>query len=381
MPISDEGTPVHVIGAGPGGLAVAAALRRRGVSAVVLERSDAVGASWRNRYDALRLHTTRRRSALPGLAVPRGYGRWVGRDDMVRYLESYADDHHLELAAGVEVHRIERRGEEWVLHANGGRRLTTPAVVVATGLHRTPYLPDWPGRGGFRGDLLHSAHYRDPAPYRGKDVLVVGAGNSGTEIAVDLARGGAARVRLAVRTPPHLVRRSWLGWPAQSGGTLCRRLPRWAVDAGARRIAAPDLTAHGLPRPKGGLGTRLREGAVPVVDSGDFVRAVRAGEVEPVAGVEAFEGEDKIRLLDESVIAPECVVAATGYRRDLDGLVGDLGVLDALGAPRVRRRGRAAEGAPGLYFTGFTSPPSGTLREIGREAERVAKSIARASAK
>ena len=380
MPISDEGTPVHVIGAGPGGLAVAAALRRRGVEAIVLERSDAVGASWRSHYDRLRLHTTRRWSALPGMPIPRRYGRWVGRDDLVRYLEAYAEHHRIEVAAGVEVHRIERTGDSWTLHANGGRRMTAPAVVVATGHNHTPYIPDWPGRDDYGGDLLHAAHYRNAEPFAGQDVLVVGAGNTGAEIAVDLAEGGAERVRLAVRTPPHIVRRSTLGWPAQASGVLCRRLPRRVVDVGARRVASlavPDLTRYGLPRPDSGLYTRVREGAIPVQDVG-LIRAVQRGAVEPVAGVESFEGDGKVRLLDGTVIGPDCVVAATGYRRGLEEMVGHLEVLDGQGRPRAHGA-RTLPGAPGLHFTGFTNPISGMLRELARDADKVARAIARAS--
>jgi NADPH-dependent 2,4-dienoyl-CoA reductase/sulfur reductase-like enzyme len=185
--------PVYVIGGGPGGLATAAALRERGVRAVVLEKSESVGASWHRHYDRLHLHTTRRLSALPGLAMPRSFGRWVARDDVIRYLETYAEFHRLEIVTGVEVSRIEPSGPDWVLHATGGRELTGRAVVVATGYNHTPRLPDWPGRESYTGQLLHAGAYRNAGPFAGKDVLVVGVGNTGAEIAVDLVEGGARR--------------------------------------------------------------------------------------------------------------------------------------------------------------------------------------------
>jgi hypothetical protein len=109
-----------------------------------------------------------------------------------------------------------------------------------------------------------------------------------------------------------------------------------------------------------------------------LIRAVQRGTVEPVAGVEAFEGDGKVLLLDGTVVAPECVIAATGYRRGLEDLVGHLGVLDERGQPRVRA-GQMLGEAPGLHFTGFTNPISGMLREISREADRVARAIVRAS--
>ncbi|MFC5657771.1 NAD(P)/FAD-dependent oxidoreductase [Streptomyces nogalater] len=375
--------PVYVIGAGPGGLAVAQALRERGVRALVLERSDRVGASWRGHYDRLRLHTTRRLSALPGLPMPRGFGRWVSRDDVVRYLEKYAEHHRLEIVTGVEVHRVEPAadGAGWLLRASGGRELTGSAVVVATGFNHTPRLPDWPGREEYGGELRHAAGYRDAAPYRGRDVLVVGAGNTGAEIAVDLVEGGAARVRLAVRTPPHILRRSTLGWPAQYTGVLVRRLPVWLVDRLAGpvgRLSTPDLSAHGLPRPDTGLYSRVRQGAIPVQDIG-LVDAVRTGKVEVVAAVEGFE-DGKVVLADGSRIAPDAVIAATGYVRALEGLVGHLGVLDGRGRPVVHG-GRTSPRAPGLYFTGFTNPISGMLRELAIDAGRIAKAVAKAAAK
>ncbi|MFF3020329.1 flavin-containing monooxygenase [Streptomyces sp. NPDC057939] len=377
--MSTQPRPVYVIGAGPGGLAVAAALRARGVRAVVVEKSDAVGASWRGHYERLRLHTTRRLSALPGLAVPRRFGRWVARADMVRYLEKYAEFHELELVTGVEVTRIERAadGDGWTLHASGGRLLAAGAVVVATGFNHTPALPDWPGAGSYTGELLHAAAYREPKPYAGRDVLVVGVGNTGAEIAVDLAEGGASRVRLAVRTAPHVLRRSTAGWPSQRTGILVRRLPVRLVDrlgAVVTRLSVPDLSAYGLPRPTTGLYSRVREGAIPVQDVG-LIDAVRGGRVEPVAAVVSFDGSE-VELADGSRISPDVVVAATGYRRALEGLVGHLDVLDGRGRPVVRG-GRSPQGAPGLYFTGYTNPISGMLRELALDAEKIAKALAR----
>lgn len=369
--------PVYVIGGGPGGLAAAAALREQGVRAVVLEKSESVGASWRRHYDRLHLHTTRRLSGLPGLAIPRSFGRWVSRDNVIRYLEKYAELHELEIVTGVEVSRIEPSGSDWLLHATGGRLLTGRAVVVATGYNHTPRLPDWPGRDSYTGELLHAGEYRNAAPYAGKDVLVVGVGNTGAEIAVDLMEGGAARVRLAVRTAPHIVRRSTAGWPAQRTGILVRRLPVRLVDRAGEimcKISVPDLTEQGLPRPDTGLYSRVREGAIPVQDVG-LIAAVRCGKVEPVAALESFE-DSKAVLADGTRISPDTVIAATGYRRALENLVGHLGVLDERGRP-VAHGGRSPGTAPGLFFTGFTNPISGMFREMAIDARKIAKALAR----
>ncbi|KOV56099.1 monooxygenase [Streptomyces sp. AS58] len=357
-------------------------MRARGIRAVVLEKSDRVGASWRRHYDRLHLHTTRRLSALPGLPMPRRFGRWVSRDDVVRYLEKYAEHHQLEIVTGVEVSRVERApdGTGWLLHATGGRELTGGAVVVATGHNHTPRLPDWPGRDTYSGELRHARDYRNPEPYAGQDVLVVGVGNTGAEIAVDLVEGGAARVRLSVRTAPHIVRRSTAGWAAQYTGVLVRRLPVRLVDRLARplaKVSVPDLSAHGLPRPATGLYSRVTEGSIPVQDVG-LVDAVRGGRVEIVAAVQAFE-DGEVLLADGSRVTPDAVVAATGYRRALEPLVGHLDVLDDRGRPVVHGA-RTPRNAPDLYFTGFTNPISGMFRELAIDAEKIARTIARRSA-
>lgn len=398
--------PVFVVGAGPGGLATAAALGRRGVRTIVVDRSSHVGASWRAHYDRLRLHTTRRWSSLPGLPIPRRAGRWVSRDDFVRYLELYTWEHRLELALGVDVLRIERperpleperpegpegngrrgragrAGPGWLLRGNGGRLLRASAVVVATGYNHSPVMPDWPGAAGFSGELLHASRYRSAKPFAGKDVLVVGAGNTAAEIAADLAFGGAGRVRLAVRTAPHILRRSTLGWPAQAGGVLGRRLPAGLVDRAARPLTrlVPDLTRYGLPRPEAGLYTRVRQGAIPVLDTGrrGLVRAVRRRRVEPVGAVESFD-KDAVVLAGGRTITPEVVIAATGYRRGLEPLVGHLGLLDGRGCPLVHGK-ETHPTAPGLYFTGFVNPLSGMLRELAHDAPRIAAAVARQSA-
>ncbi|MFF3353307.1 flavin-containing monooxygenase [Streptomyces sp. NPDC002917] len=374
-----EHRPVYVVGGGPGGLAAAAALREQGVRAVVLEKSGSVGASWRGHYDRLHLHTTRRWSALPGLAMPRRFGRWVSRDHVVRYLEKYVEHHELEVVTGVEVTRIDRAadGTGWQLTATGGRVLTGRAVVVATGYNHTPRIPDWAGRDTFAGELVHARDYRNPAAYAGKDVLVVGIGNTGAEIAVDLVEGGASRVRIAVRTVPHIVRRSTAGWPAQATGILVRRLPVRLVDRAGRlmaKVAVPDLAEQGLPRPDTGLYSRVKDGAIPVQDVG-LIDAVRGGRVVPVATVESFDKEAVV-LADGTRITPDAVIAATGYRRALEPLVGHLDVLDARGRPVVHGS-RTPKHAPGLYFTGFTNPISGMFREMALDARKIARKLAK----
>ena len=149
---------VVVIGAGPGGLAVAASLGERGVDALVVDRSSGVGSSWRTHYDRLHLHTPRRWSGLPGLAIPRRHGRWVARDDVVSSLEQYAAHHRLRLRLGSAVTRVARGtdGPRLVVELDDGARIGAEHVVVATGYNHTPADPGWPGREGFTAcEVVH----------------------------------------------------------------------------------------------------------------------------------------------------------------------------------------------------------------------------------
>lgn len=369
----------YVVGGGPGGLAVAAAMGRRGLRAVVLERAEAVGASWLRHYDRLHLHTPRELSGLPGLPIPRSMGRWVARDDVVRYLELYAAHHRLDVRLGVEVVRLDPSpsGPGWTLTLADGETLTAPSVVLATGYSNVPVQPRLPGLDGYPGQVVLARDYRNGSTFAGKDVLVVGTGNTGTEIAVDLAEHGARRVWLAVRTVPHIQRRSLGPYAAQYAGIAVRHLPPRVVDrvaAGLARVTTPDLTAYGLPRPDTGLLTRVVEdGAIPVQDVG-IIDAIQAGRVVPVGPVRELAGADVV-LADGSRVSPDAIVLATGYRPGLEPLVGHLGILDTRGRPKVRG-GRPTPGAPGLYVTGFTNPVSGMLREIRIDARRIARSIA-----
>jgi putative flavoprotein involved in K+ transport len=374
-----SGAPVAVIGAGPAGLAVAAMLRRRGIASIVLERSDDVGSSWRRHYDRLHLHTVRWLSHLPGYRIPRAEGPWVSRAGVVRYLEEYARRHRLDIRTGTPIVRIERAEAGWLLRSPAGD-VEAPAVVVATGYNHTPLLPEWPGRDAYAGELIHARHYRNGSAYEGRDVLVVGAGNTGAEIAVDLVEHAAARVRLAVRRPPYVLRRSPLGIPSQLTGVLMRRVPTPIADAMAepvRKASVPNLTHKGLADPGRGLFTRANRGEIPVLDVG-LVDAIQHDRVEPVAAVTGFDGP-KVLLADGATIAPDVVIAATGYAQGLESLVGHLGVLDAAGRPVVHGPHTHPD-SPSLYFIGFSNPISGMFREIGFDARRIAAAVRRSLA-
>ena len=234
------------------------------------------------------------------------------------------------------------------------------------------------GREGFTGELLHASAYREPEPYRGRDVLVVAPGNTGSEIACELARGAARRVRAAMRSTPNVICREWLRIPTPVTAYGLDRLPRRTADrilGGAQRLIMGDLSKVGFGPPTHGMATNVLERKVaPVVDAG-FVGALRRGEVELVAAVEGFDGADVI-LVDGSRIQPEVVIAATGYRRGLDPLVGHLDVLGDDGEP-LYNGAPANPTSPGLYFVGYGLWIRGQLPRTSHDTRRVARAISR----
>jgi len=369
-----------IVGAGPAGLAVAAALGQGGVQYEVLERAPSIGSSWSTRYDSLQLHTVRWLSGLPGAPIPRAAGSWVRRDDFVAYLEDYARRFDIAPTLNTTLLRVDREQKGWRLETSNATRYAE-RVILATGYSSRPFIPDWPGRQSFTGLLLHSVEYREPSRYRGRRVLVVGAGNSAADIAVELS-AVAGEVLMAVRTPPNIVPRDTLGVPSQLLGIALRGVPETAmnrVTTVLRRLTVPDLSGLGLPAPPGNGYTQfLRSRSVPILDHG-FVDAVRRGAIRVVPGVASLH-RDEVRLVDGQVLRPDAVIAATGYRPGLEPLVGHLGVLDEHGAPRTHGA-RTLTQAPGLYFVGISVQLAGLLREIGQEARAVGEAISQEDAR
>jgi putative flavoprotein involved in K+ transport len=348
-------------------------LRRAGEHVTVFERGD-VGAAWTTRYDRLHLHTVRWLSCLPGYRMPRAYGKWPSKDRVLEYLRDYAARNAIDVRTNVEVTRLDRHGEAWALTTAGDDRIDADRVVIATGHSNVPFVPEWPGR--FRGEIVHSAEYRNPAPYAGRRVLVVGAGNSGAEIAVDLVDGGAAEVLLSVRTPPNIVRRDTLGFPSQVLGIATSGLPVSVVDPitrNLRRISIPDLTAYGLPASPRPYSEFLRRRVIPILELG-LVDAVRSGRVRVVGALERFE-EGMAVLADGARAQVDAVIAATGFRTGLEPLVGHLGVLDDRGEPVVHGAEEHPR-LPRLHFVGYEITLGGTFRRVGIEAKQLARTIA-----
>ncbi len=368
-----------VVGAGPAGLAVAGRLARLGRPFVLLERGDRVGDSWHRHYRRLHLHTPRETSHLPHRPFPADWPRYVSRRQMTEYLEDYRRALGIEPRFGEEVVRVGRDVAGWRTETAGGGVFRSPHVVLATGYNRVPVEPRWPGQEGFRGTVEHCRRYLDGEPFRDRDVLVVGMGNTGAEIALDLDEHGA-RPALSVRGPVNIVPRDIFGRPTQRTALLLEHLPTRLGDAVGRvlrRLTVGDLSRWGIETPSVSPAAQLRRtGKAPVLDVGTVAR-IRRGAIRVRPAIERFL-PDGVRFTDGREEPFDHVLLATGYAPGVAALVAGAGELfDAGGGPRVLSAGGRHAG---LHFVGFeVRSVGGILRSIRLDSERVVAAIVQSS--
>ena len=368
--------PVVIIGAGQAGIATAVSLAELGVRSVIIDRASEVAASWRGRYDRLKLDTSKWFSHLPSRPYPNGTPTFPTRDQVADYLEKHSQVDGIDLRLNTGVERVDARAEGgWQVLTSSGY-IAARHVVVAVGRANTPHIPEWPGLDTFKGELLHSSTYRNAVPFAGKRVLVVGSGASGMDIAHDLATGGAAHVWLAVRTPPNILLRTWPGgFPGDLVLRPMFRLPVSLADAILRFLRSRglgDLSGFGLPIPEeGAFAAAHRRGISPSIIDMDVIEAVRRSEIEVVQTVASVHPAG-VSLVDGNLIQPDVVISATGYRCGLESMVGHLAVLDDHGAPQIMAPKPATSG---LWFVGYELGPS-LLGIAAKQSRPLARMIA-----
>ena len=368
---------ILVIGAGPAGLATSACLRHAGLQHVVLEREENVASAWHRHYDRLHLHTTKTYSGLPMVPWPRAAPRYPSREQVVQYLKAYAAQHHVAPRLGVAMQAVKRLGERFIVDTSAGV-MTPRFVVMATGHNRVPKLPSVPGLDSFHGTSIHAGAYKNASPYRGQRTLVVGCGNSGAEIALDLAENGVDAAMVA-RGPVHVVPRDIFGRPTQHTNVLLSHLPlgmRDAIAVTTMRLVVGDLSRWGIVRPAVGPNRMIEEsGRIPMLDVGT-IAMIKQGKIRVMPAVQEVL-TDSVRFAGGAVHPFEAIIFATGYSPGLAKVIeGFETIADARGRPRQFGE---ETGIAGLYFVGFKNPATGALREIAIEAPRVAQSIRRVS--
>lgn len=401
---AEETLDAVVVGAGFAGLATGARLRREpGLRFAVLERGGAVGHFWRGTYDRIRLHSPDHdlphdgglRAALPLL---------LSRDELLGYFRAYAAHHALDahLRLDTEAVRIEHLGGEFSWRVETSRAvLRARYVAVATSVNRVPKRAALPGEADFAGRVLHSGEYRNPGPFSGRSVLVVGSGNSGAEIAYDLARGGAGSVAMWVRAPRHFIPLEptltlyrvfrALGQMSESKKAAAHALTRGTADFDrevrrrdlAMRALSVDLSRYGIRKPAAGpVHDMMYAHRIPVMDVG-AIGAIRDGSLRVIDGnARPLVGltRDGVRFGDGEERFDD-VILATGYEPGLERLLPDRALTGpAHGCahwPLTDGRCRSRVN-PSLFFPGFDVTPLGGV-SLGRWGWEVGDRIAEAA--
>jgi putative flavoprotein involved in K+ transport len=356
---ASEPLDVLVIGAGQAGLSVGHYLKKRGVKFLILDANERIGDQWRRRWDSLRLFTPARFDGLAGMPFPAPRFSFPTKDEMADYLEAYARRFELPVACGVRVDRLSREGGRYVATA-GDRRFEARQVVVAMASYQKPRVPEFAAQLDAGIVQLHSSEYRNPRQLREGSVLVVGAGNSGSEIALELARHG---------------RPTWMS------GRDTGHVP-FRIDGIPGRLALVQFVLRFLFHRVLTLGTPIGRRVRPKIVSqgGPLIRvkpkdlaAAGVRRVPRVAGVR----DGKPFLADGQVLDPANVVWSTGFHPGFSWI--DLPTaLDEHGEPPHARG--IVESQPGLYFVGLHylyALSSTMVHGVARDAAWVAAAVAR----
>jgi putative flavoprotein involved in K+ transport len=354
-----EDVETLVLGGGQAGLSVGYYLAERDRPFVILDAAERIGDSWRKRWDSLRLFTPARYNGLSGMPFPAPGHSFSTKDEVADYLEAYAERFELPVRTGIRVDRLSRNGSRFVVDA-GDRCFKAVNVVVAMASHQVPRVPPFARELDPGIVQLHSAEYRNPSQLQGGSVLVVGAGNSGAEIAIEVVKEHPA----------------WLA--GKESGHVPFRIER----APARFVYLPlmfRVIGHRVLTVRTPIGRKMRpkllsHGAPLVRVKPKDIAAEGIERVPRVVGVQ----EGLPLLEDGRVLEAANVVWCTGFRPDFSWI--DLPVFGDEEAPKepIHRRGIVA-GEPGLYFVGLFflyAMSSGFLPGVGRDAKYIVKDIA-----
>lgn len=367
-------TEILIVGGGPAGMTTAGALKHAGLGSIILDNNERIGQSWEQRYDRLHLHTVRAYSGLAHFPIPRSYPKYLSKDQYASYLRDYASHFDLNIIPSTLVHRVRQEKMDgrpgWAVEARNETWFAR-VVVIATGQYSQPICPAWPGLSQYGGQALHSSKFRTGRAFQHQRVLVIGAGNSGMEIAADLVEQGASKVAISVRSGPPVVPRDFLGVPAQVFAILMNSFPPILSDkvgSALSRLALGNLHRFGLPSPSWMPFTSHR---TPIIDVG-FVPALKTGKVSVRPAVRSFTSTGVI-YPDDRQEKFDAVIFATGFHSGLDQLLEPDGLIDQNGYPRFPSG--APTVCPGLYFMGYFDSLRGFLYESNLASQRLAREI------
>lgn len=361
-----------IIGAGPSGLAVAACLKQKNVPFLVVEKENCLASLWKLKtYDSLKLHLTKQFCQLPYMELPQEFPAYPTKEQFISYLEAYAKHFCIEPRYGAEVQwaKYDPTMGFWRVRA-GESEFFCRWLIVATGENAEPVFPIIDGIKDFEGRLLHTSMYKNGVDFIGSRVLVVGCGNSGMEIGLDLCNNGA-QVSLVVRDKLHILPREIFG---RSTFSLSMWLLKWFpvkfVDRFillCSRILLGDTQRIGIKRPEiGPLELKNTRGITPVLDVGAMDK-IKSGDIKIVPGVRRFSS-NSAEFMNGRVEEFESVILATGYKCTVPSWLKEEDFLD-----KKKCCPKTWKGKKGVYSVGFTKQG---IVGASRDAERVAEDVA-----
>ncbi len=367
-------TETLVVGASISGLASASSLQKQHIEYIVIEKQSQVAAPWRNHYDRLHLHTNKRISNLPYKKFDRKIPRYPSRQQVVDYLEDYQKEFNINPLFNAEAKSIRKENDYWITETTN-ETFISKWLIMATGPFGKPKPVNFKGMETFTGTIMHSYGYKTGKDFKGQKVLVVGFGNSACEIAIDLYEQGAIP-SMAVRSPVNVIPRDILGIPILELSLLMSRLPSRVADtinAPLMRLLFGDITKLGLKKmPYGPFEQIQRDGNIPVLDTGT-IKHIRKGHINIYGGIDHIEGKI-IHFSDGRQEDFDAIVAGIGYYRDYAEIIDvDKTRFEDLKLPVNKQK---YFGKDGLYFCGFWIGPTGQIREIASDAQKIAKDIA-----
>jgi len=368
-------TETLIVGASISGLASASSLQKQYIEYTVIEKKSQVAAPWRNHYDRLHLHTNKRVSNLPYKKFGTAIQRYPTRQQVVDYLEDYQQEFNIHPVFNTEAKSIRKENDHWITETTN-ETFKSKWLIMATGAFGKPKPVKFKGMETFPGRIIHSYGYKTGKDFKGQNVLVVGFGNSACEIAIDLYEEGAVP-SMSVRSPVNIIPRDILGVPILEVSLLMSRLPPRvadAINAPLMRLMFGDITKLGLKKmPYGPFEEIRKDGNIPVLDIG-IINHIRKGYIKIYEGIDHIEGK-AIYFSEGKRGDFDAIVAGIGYYRDYAEIIDvDKSRFEDLKLPVKKQK---YFGNDGLYFCGFWVGPTGQIREIASDAQKIAKDIAR----
>ncbi len=368
-------THTLIIGASVSGLASASCLQKKGIEYTVIEKQAQVATPWRNHYDRLHLHTNKSLSNLPYKKFGNTIPRYPTRQQVVDYLEDYKKEFNINPIFNTEAKSVKKETDNWITQTTNGE-FKSKYLIVAMGPFGKPKAINFKGMETFTGKILHSYGYKTGRDFKGQKVLVVGFGNSACEIAIDLFEQGAAP-SMAVRSPVNVVPRDFLGIPILQISLLMSRLPPRvadAINAPLMRMLFGDITKLGLKKmPYGTFEQIQKDGNIPLLDIGT-IKHIREGHIKIYDNIDYIVNKT-IHFADGKKEDFDAIVAGIGYYIDCKEIIDvDKARFDDL---KVSVNKQKYFGKDGLYFCGFWISPTGLIREIGLDAQKIANDIAK----